>query len=455
MTPVILYLLFILTLLIILVNQRVIRIKFLQFLNMPYYLAPVFAAFLAVLFEFMSPNDVYQALTGYRISEGISFLGGTGPFTDVALFLSITSIAIALDVTGFFDYIAVKFLERVETSGFMIFTGIYVLTSILTLFTSNDILILTLTPFLLVFLKHLRLNPIPFLVAEFFAANILSMGLLVGNPTNIIAGISAGLNFTDYARIMILPALVAGVVSFAMLYAIFRKDICVKCHAKKLPKMKLNPWSVPALLLLAGAIASMALFSSSELLLWHIAVLWALLTLAVFALPQLIIILKNGKKLRQSYLYEMETKMPWEIIPFVFGFFVLIEAFEINGITYQIGTFLSGALSSSLVASVFGIGLLSTFAANIFNNIPMTVFFSGLVHNFTANAAGATYALIMGSNLGANLTPIGALAGIMWMKILRHRGVRITFTQFLGYGLKVTLVTALATLAAICIVLSV
>ncbi len=453
MTPILLYLLFLLTLVIILVNQRVLRIKFLQFLNMPYYLAPVFASFLAVLFELMSPNDVYQALTGFRISEGFAFLSGTGPFTDVALFLSITLIAIALDVTGFFDYIAVKFLQRVQASGFAIFTGIYVLTSILTLFTSNDILILTLTPFLLVFLRHLRLNPIPFLVAEFFAANILSMGLLVGNPTNIIAGISAGLNFTDYARIMILPALVAGLVSFVALYVIFRKDIHVKCRAKKLPKMNLNPWSVPVLLLLAGAIVSMA--SVQHFLLWHIAVFWALLTLAVFCLPQLILTIKSGKKLRQSYLYEIETKMPWEIIPFVFGFFVLIEAFEINGITYQIGSFLYGLLGSGLVTSVFGIGLISTFAANIFNNIPMTVFFSDMLRNFATNNAGATYALIMGSNLGANLTPIGALAGIMWMKILRHRGVRITFTQFLGYGIKVTLITALATLAAICIVLSV
>jgi arsenical pump membrane protein len=424
---------FLLTIAMILVNQRVVYHKTLRFLDVSYYLAPVIGCLIIFIFGLMTPADFYYSITGSR-SLDLSFLYSNGPFSVVVLFLSITFIAVALDVTGFFEYLAVKVLEKVQTSGTKIFIAIYAFTSFLTLFTSNDILILTLTPFLLVFLRHLKVNPLPFLIAEFFAANTLSMGLLIGNPTNIIVGAKYGIDFVTFAKIMLIPSLVAGLSTFLLLYFIFRKEIRVKCKAGKLPDVKMNFWSAIGVVLLLSALVSLAVVSELNMMLWQVALLWAVLTFFVFSFCK-------------DSIPKIIKKMPWEIIPFVLGFFAIIYAFEINGVSEFVGR---SMVSGNVFQSVFSIGILSAFAANIFNNIPMTVFFSSLISGFSGAAqTGAAYALVMGSNLGANLTPIGALAGIMWLKILKHGNVKISFKQFASYGIRVIIPAALLTLLAI------
>jgi arsenical pump membrane protein len=146
--------------------------------------------------------------------------------------------------------------------------------------------------------------------------------------------------------------------------------------------------------------------------------------------------------------------MPWEIIPFVLGFFIIIEAFYANGITQAVADWFVSVFDGNIFSSVFSVGILSTLSANLMNNIPMTVFFSGLLQGFAAGTAqlGALYALIVGSNFGAILTPIGALAGIMWLKMLKHEKINLSFRQFMIYGAKVILVTLLVTLLCIFII---
>ncbi|MBW2976079.1 hypothetical protein KY347_01385 [Candidatus Woesearchaeota archaeon] len=444
-------LIFLLTILAMSVNRRLVYSRKLKFLDIPYYLAPILGSFLIFLFGGLNLGSVYSAIMGYSFSEGLAFLSGDGPFSIVILFLSITFIALALDVSGVFKYLAVKVLKKVHGSGIKLFIGIYLMTSILTLFTSNDILILTLTPFLLVFFRHLDINPTPFLIAEFFAANIFSMGLLIGNPTNIIVATSFELNFIEYLKIMILPAFIAGLTTFILLFIAFRKDICIYYKVKRLPDVKLSCWGILSITLLSGTILSLAVLSLRGFLLWHISLAGAILTILLFGLPNLFITLKLKTSLKNSYICEMFNKMPWEIVPFVFGFFLMIKAFSLNGISYTISNWLSSNLGQGLFSSVFGIGILSTLSANVFNNIPMTIFFSGLLENFGFGkiGLGALYSLIMGSNLGANLTPIGALAGIMWVNMLNRENIKVGFNEFLFCGIKVTLITTLITLVSI------
>ncbi len=422
-----------------------------RILKVPYYWMPILVSVLIFLLGILNLNEIYTAVTGSRFSDGASFLFGNGPFSVLILFLSITFVALTLDVSGFLEYLSIKVLKRVHCSGTKLFIAVYAMTSILTLFTSNDILILTLTPFLLCFFRNLKINPVPFLVAEFFAANILSMGLLIGNPTNIIVATSFGLNFIEYFKIMIFPALTAGLTSFVLLYFVFRNEIKIFYRSKKLPEAKLTGWSVLSVILLSGTLLSLTILSMWGILLWHISLAWAFLSFLLFGLPQLFVTLNSGKSPRASYLVRIFKQMPWEIVPFVLGFFIIIETFSATGMTAAVTGYLSGSFGKGLFSSVFGVGILSTLSANLFNNIPMTVFFSGLLENFAAGEShlGALYALIMGSNLGANLTPIGSLAGIMWLKMLKQKKIKLTFRQFMIYGFKVTIATTLVTLLSI------
>lgn len=77
--------------------------------------------------------------------------------------------------------------------------ALFFLSSILTLVSSNDIVILTLTPIVAVFTKATETDPTPFLFAQFFAANIWSVSLIIGNPTNIIVAEGFKIGFLDYS----------------------------------------------------------------------------------------------------------------------------------------------------------------------------------------------------------------------------------------------------------------
>ncbi|MGF3585413.1 MAG: SLC13 family permease, partial [Thermoplasmatota archaeon] len=90
----------------------------------------------------------------------------------------------------------------------------------LTIFTSNDIIILTFTPFIYYFTKNAGIDPKLYLIAEFFAANTWSMMLYIGNPTNILLAAAFDLRFDEYFKWMFLPAIVAGLVNMILLYLV-------------------------------------------------------------------------------------------------------------------------------------------------------------------------------------------------------------------------------------------
>jgi len=147
------------------------------------------------------------------------------PIKILVLFISMTILSIFLDELGFFSYLANVTMQKAKTSQKKLFMYLYITVSILTVFTSNDIIILSFTPFICYFAKNAKISPIPYLAAEFVAANTWSMALIIGNPTNIYLSTAFGIGFTQYLANMILPTLAAGVTAFVMLYLLFRKQL--------------------------------------------------------------------------------------------------------------------------------------------------------------------------------------------------------------------------------------
>jgi len=143
-------------------------------------------------------------------------------------------------------------------------------------------------------------------------------------------------------------------------------------------------------------------------------------------------------------------RIPFGIIPFVLGMFITVEALRIYGVSEELGLFLKNLVGDSAITSSYVYGFISAFSANVLNNIPMTVFFVPILQVVSsATMQSAIYATTIGSNLGANISPIGALAGLMWMVILRDKDVKISFKEFLKYGLIVTPVTLIICLGVL------
>ena len=147
------------------------------------------------------------------------------PLKILVLFFSMTFLSVLLDEVGLFRYLAKKATKAADGSQYLLFVLLYLLISVLTVFTSNDIMILTLTPFICFFCRNTKIDPVPFLVSEFAAANTWSMMLIIGNPTNIYLGTCAGIGFVEYLKVMILPTLCAGLSELLLILFLFRKRL--------------------------------------------------------------------------------------------------------------------------------------------------------------------------------------------------------------------------------------
>jgi arsenical pump membrane protein len=152
----------------------------------------------------------------------------------------------------------------------------------------------------------------------------------------------------------------------------------------------------------------------------------------------------TGRLLGQSFRRE-----PWELVPFVLSMFTLVLALEKYSVTDEIAKLLSGGGG---VAETFKYGIASFLSANLINNIPMSVLFGGVIESGVATSA-KIYGAIIGSNLGAYLTPIGALAGIMWTGLLKTHNVKFSFKDFVKYGVVVAIPTLLSALTGLSILI--
>ena len=173
--------------------------------------------------------------------------------------------------------------------------------------------------------------------------------------------------------------------------------------------------------------------------LWIITLFFATLILIYHIIYKTINNKHNSIKI--NYFKILKARMPLKIIPFTLGMFILVESLVQSGWIGLLASSIS-IVSSNLFISILFMGFISALSCNIMNNQPMTIFFTQILRNesFIASQTakfGNMFSLIIGSNLGANLTLIGALAGIMWYKIAQDKDVRLTFKEFAKFGFKI------------------
>ena len=160
------------------------------------------------------------------------------------------------------------------------------------------------------------------------------------------------------------------------------------------------------------------------------------------------LILKLSRKKPLAPLKATVKRLPYELIPFVLSMFVLVLCLDYNGVT----SLLSELLLSGPV--VYTVGASSFLAANVINNIPMSVLFGAIIGAGEASAyLQGIYAAVIGSNVGAFFTPVGALAGIMWASILKRFNVDFSFKKYVAYGAAVGFPTLFAALFGLTLII--
>jgi arsenical pump membrane protein len=430
---------------------------------------PVFALFTLIALGVINMDTIVLGIAGS---------GQLRPWEILVIFFSAAYVSISLEVTGILDFFAYKIVHRAQGSGVKLFFFFYLFSCFLTVFTSNDIVILILTPIIFYLGKHAKLNIIPILYAEFFGANTLSMLLYIGNPTNIIVGNALGLGFLEYTKIMLLPTLTAAFAGLAFLYLFFKKTLTEKFKPHFGVGFSVRNWVDAAIscVLLMAMLATLTASQTLKIPIWVVTSVFA----AIFIFEDLVFglyytvkhkslprseIIKDEQEVFRLYgipeqrheFWIAVKRVPWKILPFTAVFFILVAGLNKYGAVDWLAGLLAG-FSSSLAGSIAVNGIMGFFLANIVNNQPMTILFSNILisESFKISPlalSGGSYAVIIASNLGANLTLLGALAGLMWRRILEVKGVEISYIDFMKVGFTITPVVFILSLATLYFVL--
>ena len=347
------------------------------------------------------------------------------PVKILVLFFSMTILSIYLDELGLFRFLAAFAVNRAKGHQHILFFSLYLLVSVLTIFTSNDIVILTFTPFICFFCKHAKINPLPYLIAEFAAANTWSMMFIIGNPTNIYLATSAGITFIDYFKIMLVPTVVAGLVELFIIYLLFAKKLKEPLNNNEIITVHIDS---KVDLIIGGAhllICLVFLIISPYI---HVE-MWLISAICSLSLLFCSLLMRLIRKKEWIYLEDCFKRLPYQLIPFILSMSVIVITLNHQGIAGKIGDFLNNGLT------IMNYGVSSFLFSNVINNIPMSILFSNIPSALTnGDYLKAIFASIVGSNIGAFLTPIGALAGIMFSNLLNRYEVKFTFLDFIKYG---------------------
>lgn len=399
-----------------------------------YWLIPLVCAAILLASGGVDAKIVWQSFTS---NDEVN------PLKILVLFLSMSALSIYLDEIGFFKWLANAVMKKAGASQTRLFFLLYITVSILTVFTSNDVIILTFTPFICYFARNCNIDSVPFIFTEFVAANTWSMFLIIGNPTNIYLATSMGITFGKYIAMMAIPTIFAGLCSLSILYLMFRKKLKspIDLHEQEIA-IDNKPCLIIGITILCIATILLAISSYIGIEMWTVSLAACCLLLVACSVATL------ARHKSMKPVGKTISRLPWQLVPFLLSMFVIVLSLNQCGVT----EYLAKSLQRADCALTFG--TTSALFANLMNNIPMSVLYSQILQSVAAqNLKGAIYASIIGSNLGALLTPIGALAAIMWSSILKTQNVAFSFLDFVKRGMIVGIPSLLCAIGGLEIML--
>ena len=340
------------------------------------------------------------------------------------LIFTFALLSYGLRHSGLFRYLAVRVLVLCHGSAIRLCVGFFLLTSVVTCFTSNDVAVLVMTPLVLELSRAsgIRDPRLLLLAGCFIASNTLSMATLFGSPSNIIIALALGLGFWDYLKLMAFPSVIALFSSLLVLVAVpaFRPSGAAAFPAPPAGEPGLSPAMLGQCLLFCGAVAAYSGALGLGWSLWTVSLPFSLLALAsVWRLR----VRGSGREVRGSW--EALGSLPAGITGFALCFFLVSSVVVDAGLAREFFQALVGiAPAWRTAAFLAGTAVL----VNLVNDLPASALLGGLLAGApSVSGPGGTVmvqSVVVSLNLGCYLTPVGALAGLMWFHILRRDGAR-------------------------------
>ena len=366
----------------------------------------------ALLLLFTQLLSIKRAL--YAVHEGL----------DVYLFLiGMMLLAELARHEGVFEWVADLAVRRAKNSAARLFFFIYAAGTIITALLSNDATAVVLTPAVLAAVRRARVEPRPYLLACALIANAASFVLPISNPANLVIYGQKLPPLKPWLGYFLVPSIASIAVTYFCLWLISRKALRGKLAQPELEvKLGTNGKFALAGLLLAAAV----LLTASAL---------GMPLGAPTCIAAAIAVIVAGIRDRRIFLAVLRD-VSWSVIALVAALFTIVEALNhagLLGVAQKSLHWLSHASqATALFGSAFGVAILS----NGMNNLPVGLAAGAALSN-SVGAAWLSHAVLLGVDLGPNLSVTGSLATILWLIALRRDKAEITAWGFLKAGVIV------------------
>jgi arsenical pump membrane protein len=344
-----------------------------------------------------------------------------GKGTDVYLFLAgMMLLAELARREGVFDWLATLAVQMARGSRSRLFALVYGVGILVTTFLSNDATAVVLTPAVYAAVKKARVEPLPYLFVCAFIANAASFVLPISNPANLVVYGKQIPALLPWLKLFIVPSVLSIGATFLVLRFISRRDLQGEVERNV----------DAATLSAAGRRAAWGIVFTGTILIAASAFGRDLgLPTCIAAIGAVLAVTRANR----SELIAMVREISWSVVPLVAGLFVLVEALNGAGALHDMGRGLCALTSMPPVAGAlagsFGIALLS----NVMNNLPSGLLTGGAVQTVHV-PPHIHHAMLLGVDLGPNLSVTGSLATILWLIALRREGEQVSAWRFLKTG---------------------
>lgn len=308
--------------------------------------------------------------------------------------------------------------------------GVFVVAASITAVLSLDATVVLLTPVVFATAARVGARARPHVYATAHLANSASLLLPVSNLTNLLAFAASGLSFTRFAALMALPWLAAVAVEYAVFRGFFRADLAVA------PAPGATPEQGPGVPVFTLVVVALTLGGFVVTSFAGLAPAWA-------ALAGVLVLGGRALWQRRTGPRELATAAAPLFCLFVLALGIVVKAVVDHGLDAGLGRLLpDGTSLPALLAVAFVAALL----ANVINNLPAVLALLPLVQS---GGPGPVLAVLVGVNLGPNLTYVGSLATLLWRRILHAHDTRAELGSFTRLGLVTVPATLLASTLAL------
>jgi arsenical pump membrane protein len=377
--------------------------------NLPEYIWAITGAVLLVAFDLLPWRDAMTAAA--RGTDVYFFLIGMMLLAEVAR------------KEGLFDWLAQQAVKNARNSASRLFSIVYAVGTLVTIFLSNDATAVVLTPAVYAATRAAKVEPLPYLFVCAFIANAASFVLPISNPANLVLFGERMPTLLEWLRYFALPSVAAVVTTFVLLRISQRDSLrgSVDNAAETVP------------LTSAAAIVAAGI-GATAIVLIAASAFGVDLGKPTFVCGAVVaaIVLLIGRTSPASVVRDIS----WSVLPLVAGLFVLVEGLNRTGLLPALAEQLKRTATVSPQAASWAAGIITAIASNFINNLPM-----GLIAATTTQAAQSSHritgAALIGVDLGPNLSVTGSLATILWLIALRREGEHVGALRFLRLGILV------------------